>query len=249
VPASFACIGTLVLRTPEPYRILVRDGHEIVNHSMTHPYHPLLNPSRPFSVLDGAEVVAEVSACQDVIERCLGYVPVGFRPPHFSDSPHVFEAMAELGFRYISTAAADRCLPSGPYQPARRGPLGGGSHLATSSDPQERYPFLLLPLECCPDHPGEAFSTYHTVRGAQGIDSPMRGRHRSWPEFIALWERLLSAPHTGQVAVVYLDPMDVVRDREGPEALRTAIRLARAHGWEFRTLRCLTGDGGQPLTE
>lgn len=72
VPATFFVIGRLAEQEPELLRRMAAEGHEIGNHTHTHP---------DLTTLDRAEAVAELEAAQDAVEAATGERPTVARPP------------------------------------------------------------------------------------------------------------------------------------------------------------------------
>jgi peptidoglycan/xylan/chitin deacetylase (PgdA/CDA1 family) len=71
--ATFFVIGTQARRYAELARRIVRDGHVIGNHTLTHAHPWTLDRRRAAEeVRDGADVIADV----------IGAAPTLFRPPH-----------------------------------------------------------------------------------------------------------------------------------------------------------------------
>lgn len=73
VSATFFVVGDWVDKYPESVLALHEAGHEIQNHSNTHPNMPALSYS---------EMVAEINDCADKIESVTGVRPTLFRPPY-----------------------------------------------------------------------------------------------------------------------------------------------------------------------
>lgn len=73
-------------------RELVRDGHEIGNHSFLH--EPWLNR------YSRGELLAEFEKAENAILEATGERPVGFRGPGFSFSEDVLQLMAARGYEY-----------------------------------------------------------------------------------------------------------------------------------------------------
>ena len=46
--ASFACVGAWIQKYPKEHAMILEHGHEIVNHTYSHPDNELLNPGRKF---------------------------------------------------------------------------------------------------------------------------------------------------------------------------------------------------------
>ncbi len=72
VPATFFQVGANVVRLPEVARAVRDEGHEIGNHSFTHP----LFAFRPAGFLE-----SELRRAQEAIERHTGARPAWFRAP------------------------------------------------------------------------------------------------------------------------------------------------------------------------
>lgn len=71
VPATFFVIGENVERYPELLERALSEGHEIGNHTQTH---PLKNLSKE-------QMEEEISACEVTIGECIDRCPRLFRPP------------------------------------------------------------------------------------------------------------------------------------------------------------------------
>ncbi|MBI2386438.1 MAG: polysaccharide deacetylase family protein [Elusimicrobia bacterium] len=73
VKATFFLCGSSAERHPELVRRIRDEGHEIGNHTWSHPWLHLM----------GREAIAaEIDRTQDVLERITGTRPVWFRPPY-----------------------------------------------------------------------------------------------------------------------------------------------------------------------
>ncbi|MEZ4706692.1 MAG: polysaccharide deacetylase family protein [Caldilineaceae bacterium] len=234
--ASFACVGNLVAKAPQEYQLLLNYGHEIVNHSTSHPPHLTLNTEQRFDKLTETEVWEEMIQCQSIFEEVLGYSPQGFRTPHFMDSATIFKAAAKVGFQYVSSVPRDRSILGMPYYVARESVLGDFSYLTTNLNKSKCYPFLMIPLDCCPIHRGETFSSYHTIRDNFGTATKMRGNHKRAETVLTLWQTLLERSYETGIACIYLDPVDIVHSPQNKQLLRTMIHVARNLGWTFATM-------------
>jgi peptidoglycan/xylan/chitin deacetylase (PgdA/CDA1 family) len=73
VRATFFLLGENVERLPELARRIAEEGHEIANHSYSHPYFFWKMPGR---------ILWEVRRAQEVIETATGRRPTLFRPPY-----------------------------------------------------------------------------------------------------------------------------------------------------------------------
>lgn len=84
--ATFYVIGRLVERYPDIARRIVAEGHELGNHTWTHP---------TLSRLGDAAVLREIDRTQEVIWRTVGHVPVTMRPPYGAFSQRQSRMLAE----------------------------------------------------------------------------------------------------------------------------------------------------------
>ena len=72
VKATFFMVGINVQNYPDTAREVINRGHEIGNHTFTHPL---------VAKLDEAALEHEIGACEDVLEELCEYRPHLFRPP------------------------------------------------------------------------------------------------------------------------------------------------------------------------
>jgi peptidoglycan/xylan/chitin deacetylase (PgdA/CDA1 family) len=71
--ATFFMIGERIAAAPDLARRVLAEGHEVGNHTYTHPN---------LTKLPDAEVEAEIQKTQDVIREALDHRPAWFRPPY-----------------------------------------------------------------------------------------------------------------------------------------------------------------------
>jgi cellulose synthase/poly-beta-1,6-N-acetylglucosamine synthase-like glycosyltransferase/peptidoglycan/xylan/chitin deacetylase (PgdA/CDA1 family)/spore germination protein YaaH len=95
--ASFFVVGRQVQKLPALAQRIVREGHEIGNHSWSHP---------EFATLSDAAMRMELAATGRVVEAVTGHRPLLFRPPYIGDArPATAERLRpmavanELGYR------------------------------------------------------------------------------------------------------------------------------------------------------
>src|SRR5436853_349245 len=77
VPATFFVIGKNGQAYPDLLRRIVDEGHEVGNHTFTHPN---------LGEIPGSVTVLELNATQRLIESITGRSTVLFRPPYFGDA-------------------------------------------------------------------------------------------------------------------------------------------------------------------
>lgn len=89
--AVFFVIGEKVLQHPGLAREILRRGHELGNHTQTH-------PQASFWALGPERTRKEIVACQDTIQAVTGFTPRWFRAPvgHRNPSTHPFAAVCGL---------------------------------------------------------------------------------------------------------------------------------------------------------
>lgn len=104
--ATFFMIGTQMEKSPETAKAVHEQGHEIGNHTYTHPHLPDLPPE---------ECRRELQLTEDLIEQVTGAKPKVFRPPYLATSEEVAAITAgEFGYPAIGAvngAAMDWEMP------------------------------------------------------------------------------------------------------------------------------------------
>ncbi len=195
IGASFACVGRWVEEFVEEHRTVVDGGHEIVNHSYSHP--ELINaPGRFVSRrsdlneerwedLSLDERRSEISRCQKALLATLGVTARGFRAPHFGnvDPMPLYPILAAQGFIYSTSMLSPR-----------------GSRLGL---PVVEYGVVEIPVTTCPRHPHSSLDTWHAFYARDGW-------HRE--DFAdVLGAQLRRAAACGGITNIYLDPKDTER--------------------------------------
>jgi hypothetical protein len=92
VPATFFVVGRDAGAHAAALRDLVRAGHEVASHSMSHPM--------PLAGLDVQTLDAELMNSKQALESACGDAVQGFRAPNWDVSPRVLERLAAAGYRY-----------------------------------------------------------------------------------------------------------------------------------------------------
>jgi peptidoglycan/xylan/chitin deacetylase (PgdA/CDA1 family) len=92
--ATFFCIGKLAAQHPELCREIVRRGHSIENHSMSHNWY--------FSLLDPWTIHREVRNAQNVLTELSGKAPRFFRATAGLRNPELEPVLAHCGLRLCS---------------------------------------------------------------------------------------------------------------------------------------------------
>ncbi|MBQ4119892.1 MAG: polysaccharide deacetylase family protein [Clostridia bacterium] len=87
VPATFFVVGAWVDKYPESVKALSDAGHQIQNHSNTHPHMPQLSR---------AQMKDEIISCNEKIKLVTGVEPTLLRPPYGDYDNALIETMNEL---------------------------------------------------------------------------------------------------------------------------------------------------------
>ena len=92
VTATFFVVGEWVDKYPESVKALSDAGHEVMSHSDTHAH---------FNSLSSDEIIADLNACGDKIEKVTGTRPTLFRCPYGEYDDHVINAVRSMGVEPI----------------------------------------------------------------------------------------------------------------------------------------------------
>ena len=86
VPATFFMVGENVLNYPEAARAVIDAGHEVGNHTFTHPHIASLNEKAIFE---------EIGKCEDALEELCEYRPHLLRTPQGALTPSLERCLLE----------------------------------------------------------------------------------------------------------------------------------------------------------
>lgn len=92
VKATFFVVGSWVDKYPESVKALCDAGHDVMNHSNTHPH---------MTQLSAQQMVAEANACSDKIEKVTGVRPTLFRMPYGDYNTTVVDTLKQAGYYSI----------------------------------------------------------------------------------------------------------------------------------------------------
>lgn len=117
IPATFFVVGKELSGSDEAVAVvrrLVEAGHEMGNHTFSHPYDLCHNPEQ---VVD-----AEIRQAHQVVVDAVGqeHAPVGFRTPGYGINAMLMRVLANNGYRYDSSM-----FPSPPYYLAKAAVMAG----------------------------------------------------------------------------------------------------------------------------
>lgn len=88
VKATFFLVGKRVQENCPIVQRMYQEGHEIGNHSYTHPY---------LTKISVAEQQQEIGNNQQIIQQCIGYQPRWFRAPFGDQNPALLEIVNRFG--------------------------------------------------------------------------------------------------------------------------------------------------------
>jgi len=204
---SFAVIGKLVEAYPAEHRKLVSAGHELLNHTYSHPDHEIFHPHESFDDLALSAQKEQIERCHKVCQDILGASMTGFRAPHFGNvtGRTFYQALNELNYSFSSSLTAVASSSFGLPFRAEEG-------------------ILEFPVTCCPRHPFAVLDTWHALRKS-GARHTGKGELRS----LVLEAAALVSESRGYLNL-YLDPRDVLEFEEAKAALtglaESPVRLA-----------------------
>lgn len=92
VPATFFVVGSWVDKYPESVKALSDAGHQVQNHSNTHPY---------MTQLSRQQMINELESCNRKIEAITGTCPTLFRPPYGDYNNPTVETVESIGMYTI----------------------------------------------------------------------------------------------------------------------------------------------------
>jgi peptidoglycan/xylan/chitin deacetylase (PgdA/CDA1 family) len=209
--ATFFCIGREAADPgSRPWLRRIADaGHEIANHTHTHP------PA--FSTLGRAAKARQIGDAHEALADAVGRAPVGFRAPAYDLDRDTLEILAERGYRYDSSL-----LPSPFLIPmkmvvrwrARRWKVGLGGwrqgfrsrrprvHRVAHRESAKPGELVELPLSVLPWVPGLRLPVYSTITQFLGMRTLRASlallRRGRWPIHYSLHAQEM-APAPGPV--------------------------------------------------
>jgi hypothetical protein len=185
---TWCVVGRWVERFETLHRRILSDGHELANHSWSHPDNSELRSGDPrkFNELSADEVALEIQKAHNICLDRLGYRMRGFRLPHFRQHPAAAGELVKLGYKYTSNSSALRSSTMGfPY----RTPEG----------------LIEIPLAGLPRRPERMVETYRLFRSPDGL-------YRDEKQFYTDFRELMRVTSEYRlVSCLYLDACDVVR--------------------------------------
>jgi len=97
VKVTFFQVGKNIKKFPELSKLCAVKGHQIGNHSMSHPKLPELGSRE--------EILSELKGSQELIAEVAGVTPTVFRAPYLKFDDRVWSVVDELGLKAYNAAA------------------------------------------------------------------------------------------------------------------------------------------------
>ena len=92
VKATFMCCGQQIDSNLQIFKRMVREGHEIANHTWSHP---------KLTKISSSKVRREIEKTSSIIEQIIGQKPRFFRPPYGNMNKKVMKQCKALGYKVI----------------------------------------------------------------------------------------------------------------------------------------------------
>jgi peptidoglycan/xylan/chitin deacetylase (PgdA/CDA1 family) len=109
--AVFFVIGEKVRAAPELARAIADRGHELGNHTDTHPLGHFWSASRK-------DIADEIDRCAEAVEAATGVRPRFFRAPAGIKNPFLFPQLQARALRYLGWTCRGRDALSSEAEPA-----------------------------------------------------------------------------------------------------------------------------------
>ena len=107
VSATFFVVGKNIKKNPALLKRVHAEGHEIGNHSMTHPRLPSLD-------IEGVQ--REILGNQELIQEELGFKPVLFRAPYLKHDDKVWQVLSRAKLYSLNAAHYFDYKQKGPLE-------------------------------------------------------------------------------------------------------------------------------------
>ncbi|WEK53564.1 MAG: polysaccharide deacetylase family protein [Candidatus Cohnella colombiensis] len=96
--ATFFMIGNQIEQHPEVAKAVFEQGHEIANHTYSHPY---------LTTISEQDCINELLRTHEIIMQTTGVKPLTFRAPYFDMNEQVVKASEQLGYQIIGAVNGD----------------------------------------------------------------------------------------------------------------------------------------------
>lgn len=188
IKINWASVGKWVEKYEDFHKELIYAGHEIINHSWSHPDNYELRPedSRKFDQISEDEVEFEISKMHFLLLEKFNYTIEGFRMPHFRTHPNISKTLKKLNYKYTSNHFA------------LNSPSFGIPYITTNK-------MVEFPLSGIPRQPNRIVESYRLFRSPDGLYLNETVFYKDFLELIKVTEE-----HK-LITNIYLDACDMVR--------------------------------------
>jgi len=240
IRATFFLVGADLERWPsamEGAKRLAAAGHELANHTWSHPY--------DFSLSDPVAIGEEIDRAHKVISEAAGKEICGFRAPGYNMSEQAYRSLAQRGYLYSSSI-----FPSPPYMLAKWGVMasmllrgkrsqaiwGNPSMMFASRAPHHRRSILEMPITVLPGIRFPFIGTTLAMMGTKGyrLTKPFLSRAKFLNlEFHGI--DLIDSTDDG-IDEVLLAQNDLKISLDSKMDTFSAVLADVAQGWDVQTL-------------
>ena len=102
VKATFFFTGYIAKLYPEVVRMILKDGHEVASHGLTH------DSKQAFDVLDLKTQISHLKESKNILEDISGHEVISFRAPAARVSKEIVIALKESGYKIDSSVSSQR---------------------------------------------------------------------------------------------------------------------------------------------
>lgn len=191
IKAGFAVIGKFVEKYPDIHKKAIDEGHEIINHTYTHPDNPHWAPNKYFNKLTYQEQKDEIYKAHETFYNLLGIECIGFRTPHYGNlhTESVYDILHELKYKYSSSTAASMTKGyCAPYE--------------------HKNSIIEIPTGCSVNYPMAIFDSWNMLRK----NNPFIGNDI---DFIKEFSETLKVIKENNLFLThYFDPYDIIKNNK-----------------------------------
>lgn len=192
--ASFACIGKWIEKYPEIHKEILKEGHEIINHTYSHYDNEELGSKKSFNQLSYQQRYEEIEKFNVVSKNILNYLSVGFRTPHFgrAHTADIYEILKKLNYIYSSSTidVVNAHSKFGiPYKDKKTG-------------------IIEIPLGCSSKFPFYIFDSWSSRSGPRPLFPNDEEFLKEFYKTIDIFKK------TQSLIVHYFDPFDIIQNQK-----------------------------------
>ena len=214
IKACFAVIGKFVEEFPAIHKRMIFEGHEIINHTYTHPDNPHWAPNLFFNELTIEEQTNEIEQCHEAVLKHTDFSMVGYRSPHFGNlhTDTIYPIIKNLGYKYSSSVSLQYSKSNGEPYVHKKG-------------------IIEFPLSGSLNYPLAVFDNWNAQRKRNPFFSTDEQFNTEFNESIKEFSK------SNGYATHYFDPYDLSNDK-----LRKMIGALKSNDIELKTYKEIVED-------